>query len=279
MPALNSIAADKLARLIGTPSAPVLVDVRGDPGERFLPASLHYPAKTVAHWREALVDRALVVIDEDGETSAQGVAAWLRSDGIAAEALDGGFASWTAANLPLTSIARLPKRDTEGRTAWVTRARPKVDRIACPWLIRRFVDPRARFLFVPPSDVVGVAARFGAAPFDIEGDGIAWSHDGDRCTFDAMLEGFGLADFAPLAHLATIVRGADTGKPDLIPEAAGLVALSLGLSRMFSDDLEQLEAGMLVYDALFRWCRDATNETHDWVSHQPKGARAKGVPA
>jgi hypothetical protein len=94
-----------------------------------------------------------------------------------------------------------------------------------------------------------------------------------------MVEGFGLAGLAPLAHLATIVRGADTGKPELIPEAAGLVALSLGLSRMFSDDLQQLDAGMLIYDALYRWCRDATGETHDWVSHQPKSTRPKLVSA
>jgi rhodanese-related sulfurtransferase len=263
MPALNSIAADKLARLIGTPSAPVLVDVRGDPGERFLPASLHYPAKTVAHWREALVDRALVVIDEDGETSAQGVAAWLRSDGIAAEALDGGFASWTAANLPLTSIARLPKRDTEGRTAWVTRARPKVDRIACPWLIRRFVDPQAVFLYVAPSEVLDVADRFGATPFDVDHPDVHWSHRGERCTFDLMVEEFGL-ETQPLKRLATIVRGADTGRPDLAPESAGLLAASLGLSRMYADDLAQLEAGLALYDAFYRWCRDAVDEGHDW---------------
>lgn len=113
----------------------------------------------------------------------------------------------------------------------------------------------------------------------MEGGGVTWSHDGERCTFDLMLDGLGLSGMPALAHLALIVRGADTARPDLVPEAAGLVALSLGLSRMFADDLEQLDAGMLVYDALYRWCRDATGETHDWVSHQPKGARAKAVTA
>ena len=135
------------------------------------------------------------------------------------------------------------------------------------------------FLFVAPGEVVGVAERFGGAPFDIEGDGITWSHDGERCTFDVMLEGFGLSEVQPLAHLALIVRGAATGRPEIVPEAAGLVAMSLGLSRMYADDLEQLEAGMLLYDAFYRWCRDATGETHDWVSHQPKGARTKPVTA
>jgi len=158
---------------------------------------------------------------------------------------------------------------------WVTRGRPKVDRIACPWLIRRFVDPNAIFLFVTPSEVQAVADRLGAAPLDIEGEGVVWSHRGELCTFDVMVEAFGLGGLDPLARLAPIVRGADTGRPDLVPEAAGLLAASLGLSRMYADDLEQLEAGMLLYDAFYRWCRDATDETHNWVSHQPAKARAK----
>jgi hypothetical protein len=207
------------------------------------------------------------------------VAAWLRQAGAEAETLDGGIKAWTDAGQPVVPEAILPARDAQGRTVWVTRARPKVDRIACPWLIRRFVDPNAVFLFVAPSEVAGVAERFRATPFDVEGDGITWSHDGARCTFDVMVDGFGLSGLGPLAHLAIIVRGADTARPDIVPEAAGLVAFSLGLSRMFADDLEQLEAGMLIYDALYRWCRDATSETHDWVSHRPKGARTKGAQA
>ena len=123
---------------------------------------------------------------------------------------------------------------------WVTRSRSKIDRIACPWLIRRFVDPHAVFLFVAPPEVVGVAKRFGGVPFDIEN--VFWSHRGDTCTFDTMVEEFGLGT-PPLLHLATIVRGADTARPDLAPEAPGLLAASLGLSRMYADDLQQLEAG------------------------------------
>ncbi|MCW5774276.1 MAG: chromate resistance protein [Rhodospirillaceae bacterium] len=153
---------------------------------------------------------------------------------------------------------------------WVTRARPKVDRIACPWLIRRFVDPAAVFLFVAPAEVFGVAERFGATPLDIEGEGAVWTHRGERCTFDVMIEELGLAGYAPLARLAPIVRGADTARLDLAPEAAGLLAASLGLSRMFADDLEQLDAGLLLYDAFYRWCRDAVDEKHDWVSHTAK---------
>jgi hypothetical protein len=159
------------------------------------------------------------------------------------------------------------------RTTWVTRSRPKIDRIACPWLIRRFVDPHAVFLFVAPSDVAGVSSRLGATPFDV--DGVFWSHRGELCTFDVMVDELGLRSLAPLDRLALIVRGADTARLEIAPQAAGLAAVSLGLSRMYADDVEQLDAGMLIYDAFYRWCRDATDETHDWVSHVPKSrARA-----
>jgi hypothetical protein len=153
----------------------------------------------------------------------------------------------------------------------VTRERPKIDRIACPWLIRRFVDPSAIFLFVPSAEVLEVSERFDAAPFDTEG--VFWSHRGDRCTFDTMIEEFGLST-EPLLKLSAVVRGADTARPDLSPQAPGLLAVSLGLSRMYPDDLEQLDAGMLLYDALYRWCRDAAGETHDWV---PGGAHPGGA--
>ena len=279
MPAINAISPNKLERLIGTPHAPAIIDVQtpedfaADP--RLVPGAVRRRHAEVAQWAGDFAGRNAVVICREGKKLSEGVSAWLRHEGIDAESLDGGARGWAAADLPMVPEANLPPRDAQGRTVWVTRARPKVDRIACPWLIRRFVDPHAVFLFVSPSEVAGVADRFGATPFDVEGDGVVWSHDGERCTFDVMIEGFGLSNLAPLAHLAIIVRGADTARPDLVPEAAGLVALSLGLSRMFADDLEQLDAGMLIYDALYRWCRDATGETHDWVSHQPKDARPK----
>jgi hypothetical protein len=146
-------------------------------------------------------------------------------------------------------------------THWVTRTRPKVDRIACPWLIRRFIDKNAVFLFVSPSEVLGVAERFNATPFDI--DDVFWSHRGDDCTFDTMLVEFGLSSPA-LNKFATIIRGADTARLDLAPQCEGFLAASLGLSRMYRDDLEQLNAGMMLYDAFYRWCRDASDETHNW---------------
>jgi hypothetical protein len=194
------------------------------------------------------------------------VAAWLRHAGVPADGLEGGFEAWRKGNLPLVPVEKLPKRDRKGRTVWVTRARPKVDRIACPWLIRRFVDPNAVFLYVAPPEVEAVAERFEATPFDVEG--VFWSHRGDGCTFDVMVEEFGLTT-EPLERLSAIVRGADTGRFEAAPQAAGLLAASLGLSRMYADDLEQLEAGMTLYDAFYRWCRDATDETHTWHSKKP----------
>jgi len=283
MPAPNAIPVEKLARLIGTPRGPVIIDVRNDDdlaayNER-IPGAIRRQVDDVAAWAAAYVGRHVVVVCGDGHQLSHGAAALLRLAGASAETLDGGFAAWRKAGQPMVREAALPPRDRLGRTVWVTRARPKVDRIACPWLIRRFVDPDAQFLFVPPGEVAGIAERFGATPFDVEGQGVVWGHDGDRCTFDVMVDGFGLGSLAPLAHLARIVRGADTARLDLVPEAAGLAALSLGLSRMFDDDLEQLDAGMSIYDALYRWCRDATGEKHDWVSHQPKGLAAKVTPA
>ncbi|MCW1404376.1 chromate resistance protein [Novosphingobium sp. MW5] len=186
----------------------------------------------------------------------------LRAEGIAAQYLDGGFLGWAGAGLPLVDPACLPAPDAQGRTRWVTRNRPKIDRIACPWLIRRFIDPRAVFLFVGASEVQAVADLTGAVPFDIEG--VRVSHRGDGCSFDAMIEDFGLAVPA-LDTLARIIRGADTARPDLAPEAAGLLAVSLGLSRMHTDDLAQLDAAMVVYDALYRWARDAQDEVHTWT--------------
>ena len=266
MPAINAITPDKLARLIGTPACPRIIDV-GSEREAMIPGAVRRPAASVASWAEAMKPGPCVVVCDAGNSS-PGAAAWLRHEGMQAESLEGGVAAWTAAGLPLANQAVLPPRDEKGRTIWVTRARPKVDRIACPWLIRRFVDTDAVFLFVAPSEVPGVAERFGATPFDV--DGVFWSHRGEQCTFDVMIEELGLAGLPALDRLAVIVRGADTARPEIAPQAAGLLAVSLGLSRMYADDLEQLEAGMLVYDAFYRWCRDAVDETHDWVSHKPK---------
>ena len=197
------------------------------------------------------------------------MSAWLRNQGISALTLDGGFEAWRSGGNLLTRAASIPSGDAGGWTIWVTRERPKIDRIACPWLIRRFVDPDAAFLFVEASQVASVAERFAATPFDIEG--VFWSHRGETCTFDTMLTEFGLKS-AALDRLADIVRGADTARLDLAPQASGFLATSLGLSQLFDDDLAQLEAGMTLYDAMYLWCRDASSETHNWPSKTVKGS-------
>jgi rhodanese-related sulfurtransferase len=268
---LNSIPPEKLWRLIGVPRGPVLIDVRDKESfaadARFVPSAVRRSHTTVSDWDAEFAGRSTVIICENGQALSEGVAASLRhARASSAEILVGGHAAWAQAGLPLVPENKLPPRDPQGRTVWVTRERPKVDRIACPWLIRRFVDPSAVFLFVAPSEVVGVAERFGAASFDIEG--VTWSHRGEKCTFDVMIEEFGLRT-APLLRLATLVRGADTACLDLAPEAAGLLAASLGLSRMYSNDLEQLEAGMALYDAFYRWAREASEETHNWPTNKP----------
>jgi hypothetical protein len=144
---------------------------------------------------------------------------------------------------------------------WVTRERPKIDRIACPWLVARFIDPEAEFLYVPAAQVLEVAQATGAVPYDIPG--VEMSHVGEQCSFDAFLAKYGL-DEPALQQLAAIVRGADTSRLELTPQSAGLYAVSLGLSRVFSDDHQMLRHGMVLYDALYAWCRDCSQETHAW---------------
>ena len=144
---------------------------------------------------------------------------------------------------------------------WVTRERPKVDRVACPWLIARFIDKAPEFLYVPAPEVLGVAQQTGAVPYDIPG--VEMSHVGELCSFDAFLAKYNLTDPA-LQQLAAIVRGADTSRLDLTPQSAGLYALSLGLSKLYADDHEMLRHGLVMYDALYAWCLHAQGEAHSW---------------
>jgi rhodanese-related sulfurtransferase len=269
----TSISIDTLARTMGTGHVPVLIDLRtedafaADP--RLIPGSVRRDGSQVADWGKNHAGTKVVCICRQGHGLSQGTAAWLRHEGIHAVHLAGGFEAWRNAGHLLTRAETIPRRNSDGRTVWVTRERPKIDRIACPWLIRRFVDPNAVFLFVAAPEVTAVAQSFGATPFDIEG--VFWSHRGDTCTFDTMLAEFDLQGTA-LDRLATIVRGADTARPDLAPQAPGLLAISLGLSQLIDDDLEQLEAGLLIYDALYLWCRDVSEETHNWPSTSVGGA-------
>ena len=270
MTSQTEISVAQLARLIGLHGSPAVIDVRDEDDyaadARIIPASQHRDYRSVPAWANEFASKSVIVSCQRGLKLSQGVAAWLRYEGIVAESLEGGFEAWRDGGQALLRTERLPPRDAQGRTHWVTRTRPKIDRIACPWLIRRFVDPSAVFLFVNPSDVNAVAERFNATPFDV--DDVFWSHRGETCTFDTMLTEFGLQS-PPLLQLATIVRGADTARLDLAPQAAGLAAASLGFSRMYKDDLAQLDAAMGLYDAFYRWCRDASGETHNWPSAKP----------
>ncbi len=259
MPAFAAVSPAQLNRMIGTPDAPMLIDVRvpddfaEDP--RLIPCSVRMAHRDIGTAPVPEGARA-VVICHHGAKLSEGAAAILRTGGVQAETLEGGFEAWKAEGLPLTPAAALPSS-----RLWVTRQRPKIDRVACPWLIRRFIDPAARFLFVAPSQVAAVADRFDAVPYDIED--VVFSHRGDNCSFDALLDDFALHTPA-LDRLATVIRGADTDRHSLAPQAAGLLAISVGLSRMHRDDLRQLEAGIAVYDALYRWARDGFDEGHDW---------------
>ncbi len=260
MPGPTQITPAQLMRLIGTPDAPIILDVRLDDDlaadPRLIPGSWHLPHTAFNPVPPHLHGNRIAVACQRGKKLSEGVAALLRTEGIAAESLEGGTEAWASAGLPM-----IPRNAVPPTGLWVTRHRPKVDRIACPWLVRRFVDPSARFLFVAPAEVLAVAERFDAIPFDIEG--VTFSHRGDHCTFDAMLDDFDLHTEA-LDRLALVVRAADTDRHDLSPQAAGLLALSVGLSRMYRDDLQQLDAGIALYDALYRWARDGHEEGHDW---------------
>jgi hypothetical protein len=189
----------------------------------------------------------VVVYCVHGHEVSQGVA-----KALGARYLEGGIEHWDGERMAKPAGAP---------TRWVTRERPKVDRIACPWLIRRFIDADAEFLYVPKDDVLRVARERSAIPYDVPD--VEFSHVGGRCSFDAFVFRYRLADPA-LQELAVIVRGADTNRPDLAPQSAGLVALSLGLSERFRDDHEMLEHGMVMYDALYAWCRSAKSEVHTW---------------
>lgn len=265
MPQFGQISPVQAFRLIGTPDAPSVFDVRLAEDIAALPRVV--PTSRLIPHREIVTltqpPRRAIVVCTKGLKLSEGAAAMLRTFGWQAEVLEGGSLAWEAAGLPLLPLSVLPAPGA----AWVTRHRPKIDRIACPWLIRRFIDPAARFLFVAPAEVAAIADRFAAVPFDIEG--VTFSHRSERCSFDALMDDFQLHSPA-LDRMAEVIRAADTDRHDLSPQAAGLLALSVGLSRMYRDDLAQLEAGIALYDALYRWARDGHEEGHDWPAGRPE---------
>jgi len=254
------IAAAQLSAHFGTANAPLIIDVRRtaqyEEDRVQVAGALRRVPEEVTQWLTALpVGRPIVVYCVHGRQVSQSVATQLSASGFEAYYLEGGINAWQAQNLP----TRL--RTAPASPQWVTRARPKIDRIACPWLILRFIDPQAEFLYVPGEQVQSIAAQTGATPFDIVG--AEFGHVGEECSFDAFIRIFGIVDPA-LKQLATIIRGADTGHPELTPQSAGLSAISMGLSHNFSDDHDVLRHGLVIYDALYAWCRSCQAETHNW---------------
>ncbi|HEY5380307.1 MAG TPA: chromate resistance protein ChrB domain-containing protein [Pseudolabrys sp.] len=269
MLALNfSVSPIELWHSMATPRVPQIVDVRrrdiyeSNPG--LLPASVWRDPVEHAQWISKLdPTRPIVAACKAGKELSQFVTAELRGLGLNAAMLAGGYAAWNEAKLPLIERAAVERFVAQRPSVWVTRRRPKIDRIACPWLIRRFIDPDAKIIFVDPDYVQAAAKEFGGTPFDIAD--VEISHDGERCSFDTMLKLFGLESEPALARLALIVRGADTARPDLAAEAAGLHAVSLGLSALAGDDDHGLlRQGFVIYDALFAWLRFAAGERHNW---------------
>jgi rhodanese-related sulfurtransferase len=248
-----SITPATLRQSLQSDGPPLVIDVRRN--ERFLESghmidgALHRDPAKVEDWKRTLPAGAQVVVYcVHGHEVSQGVAKTL-----GARYLEGGIEAWEG--------------PTDGKpkgaaTRWVTRERPKIDRIACPWLVRRFIDRAAEFLYVPAPDVKKIAAQSQAQPYDIPE--VRFSHEGERCSFDAFLRHYRLESDPALRELALIVRGADTNRMELAPQTAGLAAISLGLSRNFPDDHEMLEHGMLMYDALYAWCKGGKEEIHTW---------------
>jgi rhodanese-related sulfurtransferase len=259
------ISPQDLIPFCGSERLPRLVDVRREAAAREsglrIAGSIWRHHRQAKDWWRDVADGPVVVYCAHGHNVSEIAAAELRALGIDAAILDGGLNGWREAGGPCVRLQAPGVDLMAGPTVWVTRQRPKVDRVACPWLIRRFIDPGAVVHFVSAEWVRDVAEEIGAVPFDVEG--VHYSHRGEECSFDTFLDEFGLEDEA-LRALALLVRGADTARFDLAPQAAGLAALSFGLSAIESDDLEQLRKGMILYDALYGWCRHARDETHNW---------------
>ena len=250
-----SISAAELRNSLRSSAPPLVIDVRRN--ERFREAkdwirgALRRDPATVADWSKTLPRAASVVVYcVHGHEVSQNAA-----KALGARYLEGGIEAWRETGGDLFT------KPQNSSSRWVTRERPKIDRIACPWLVKRFVDPEAEFLYVPAADVRRIAAERDAEPYDIPD--VRFSHDGTRCSFDAFLNAYRLTDPA-LDELAVIVRGADTGRLELAPQAAGLAAISLGLSRLYKDDHQMLEHGMVMYDALYAWCKEGKDEVHTW---------------
>ena len=257
-----------LAMQLASHAAPLVIDVRKN--EAFttsadtLPGALRRDPLQVDTWASTLpMAAAVLVYCVHGHEVSQNTVKALRQRGVHATFLQGGIEAWRDGGNPVMA------KPVGSATRWVTRERPKIDRIACPWLVRRFVDDHAEFLYVPTSQVRATANAQHAIAYDVNADvaDTLFTHQGDQCSFDAFMHRYRLAADTALVRLAAIVRGADTDRLDLAPQSAGLLAVSLGMSRSIPNDLAMLDAMTPVYDALYAWCCDAVagvDEPHNW---------------
>lgn len=262
MPA--AISSENLYTQLGLPSAPLIIDVRRENDyaahPRLLPGARRGDPERIAQWAKALPrTRAIAVYCVHGHRVSQSAAQTLGALGFDVRYLDGGIEAWVGAGH--ATVNARAEFGVPGGSRWVTRERPKIDRLACPWLVRRFIDPDALFFYTPAHRVRAEAESLNAQPYDIAD--VMFSHRGPRCSFDAFLDEFDLHD-PVLERVADIVRAADTGVPEQSPQAHGLLAISLGLSATIADDISLLEQAMPLYDALYAWCKTARDETHSW---------------
>jgi len=257
------ISAQALYAQLALPDSPAIIDVREEAERsresRFIPGSFRAARDEVARCARTLArGRPVVICSSDGRND-EGTVAALVALGHPAFVLEGGLESWLGAGF--ATVRSRPELHAPGGSRWITRERPKIDRLACPWLVRRFIDPDAAFFYTPPHQVRAEAQALRAEPYDIVD--VTFSHRGSRCSFDAFLDEFELHD-PVIDRLADIVRAADTGELAQSREAPGLLAISLGLSANVADDIVLLEQAMPVYDALYAWCKKARAETHSW---------------
>jgi rhodanese-related sulfurtransferase len=255
------ISANQLNIELQSVQPPLVIDVRRasvfTESKDLIAGALYRDPERIGEWASSLPRAANVVVYcVHGHQVSKGAAKALNEHGITARFLEGGITHWAEGG------GALMHKPAGAHSRWVTRERPKIDRIACPWLIARFVDREAEFLYVPTSAVKLTTAECAAVPYDVPD--VHFSHDGDLCSFDAFIKTYHLGGDPALVQLAQIVRGADTGNLASVPQASGLLAISLGLSRLYDDDHEMLKHGMVVYDALYLWCKEGRGETHTW---------------
>ena len=258
---MSNMTANQLSEALTGATPPLVIDVRRREAylkdTQTIAGALRRDPERVSSWAGELPSaEQIVVYCVHGHEVSQGAARALAAEGRQAFFLEGGLADWQSAG------GACDAKPEGASTRWVTRERPKIDRIACPWLIARFVDKHAEFLYVPAKEVRDAAKQRDAIAYDIPD--VHFSHDGERCSFDAFVRHYRLESDPALRQLAVIVRGADTARLELAPQAPGLAAISLGLSRNFQDDHEMLKYGMVMYDALYAWCKEGQDELHTW---------------